>query len=125
LREGYCKDGTVKSRTVANLLHWPLAKIERRRRVLRDEALSNPEEGLAMLRSLPHGHVAAALGTARRIGLDQLLAAGTRAHGQSGAGDDPGPGCSTARPRSWRWHGSWIARPPPFRLTLSPKGWVL
>ena len=29
-----------------------------------------------MLRSLPHGHVAAVLGIARKIGLDRLLAAG-------------------------------------------------
>lgn len=76
LREGYREHGKVKTRTLANLSHWPPAKIERLRRVLRDEALSNPEEGLTMLRSLPHGHVAAALGTARRIGLDRLLAAG-------------------------------------------------
>ena len=29
-----------------------------------------------MLRSLPHGHVAAVLGTARKIGLERLLSAG-------------------------------------------------
>src|SRR5207244_4827773 len=51
-------------------------KIDRLRRVLRDEVLSGAAEGLTMLRSLPHGHVAAALGTARKIGLDRLLAAG-------------------------------------------------
>lgn len=76
LREGYRENGKVKTRTLANLSHWPLAKIERLRRVLRDEALSAPEQGLTMLRSLPHGHVAAALGTARKIGLDRLLAGG-------------------------------------------------
>jgi hypothetical protein len=76
LREGYREDGKVKSRTLANLSHWPLAKIDRLRRVLRDEVLSGPAERLTMLRSLPHGHVVAALGTARRIGLDRLLAAG-------------------------------------------------
>jgi transposase len=74
LREGYREDGKVKTRTLANLSHWPLAKIERLRRVLRDEVLSDPEQGLRMLRSLPHGHVAAVLGTARKIGLDRLLA---------------------------------------------------
>jgi hypothetical protein len=76
LREGYREDGKVKSRTLANLSHWPLAKIERLRRVLRDEVLSGATEGLTMLRSLPHGHVAAVLGIARKIGLDRLLAAG-------------------------------------------------
>ena len=76
LREGYREDGKVKSRTLANLSHWPLAKIERLRRVLRDEVLSSAAEELTMLRSLPHGHVAAVLGIARKIGLDRLLAAG-------------------------------------------------
>ena len=74
LREGYRDAGKVKTRTLANLSHWPLAKIERLRRVLRDEVLSDPGEGLTMLRSLPHGHIAAVLGTARKIGLDRLLA---------------------------------------------------
>lgn len=76
LREGYRENGKVKTRTLANLSHWPLAKIERLRRVLRDEALSAPEQGVTMLRSLPHGHVAAVLGTVRNIGLDRLLAGG-------------------------------------------------
>ena len=76
LREGYREDGKVKSRTLANLSHWPLAKIERLRHVLRDEVLSSTAEGLTMLRRLPHGHVAAVLGIARKIGLDRLLAAG-------------------------------------------------
>src|SRR6478736_59693 len=76
LREGYREDGKVKSRTLANLSHWPLAKIERLRRVLRDEVLSGAAEGLTMLRSLPHGHVAAVLGITRKIGLDRLLAVG-------------------------------------------------
>ena len=75
LREGYREDGTVKSRTLANLSHWPLAKIERLRQVLRDDVLPDGRDGLTMLRSLPHGHVAAVLGTARKIGLERLLAA--------------------------------------------------
>ena len=74
LREGYREDGKVKTRTLANLSHWPLAKIERLRRVLRDEVLSDSGQRLTMLRSMPHGHVAALLGTARKIGLDRLLA---------------------------------------------------
>ena len=52
LREGYREDGKVKSRTLANLSHWPLAKIERLRRVLRDEVLGGATEGLTMLRDL-------------------------------------------------------------------------
>jgi hypothetical protein len=48
LREGYREDGKVKSRTLANLSHWPLAKIERLRQVLRDEDLPDGQEGLTM-----------------------------------------------------------------------------
>ncbi len=43
--------------------------------MLRDEVPEPGERGLTTLRSLPHGHVAAVLGTARRIGFDRLLAA--------------------------------------------------
>ncbi len=50
LREGYREDGKVKSRTLANLSHWPLAKIERLRQVLRDEVLPDGRDGLTMLR---------------------------------------------------------------------------
>ena len=31
------------------------------------------QQAITIIRSLPHGHVAAALGTARKIGLDRLL----------------------------------------------------
>ena len=63
------------TRILANLSHWPMAKIERLARVLRDEVLAEPNEKQTMLRSLPHCHVAAVLGIARRIELDRLLAA--------------------------------------------------
>jgi transposase len=78
LRESYRADGRVKKRTLANLSHWPPAKIEALRRVLRDEAVVAPEQAVTLLRSLPHGHVAAALGTLRRIGLDRVLSGGGR-----------------------------------------------
>ena len=41
--------------------------------MLRGEILVPAGEGLRIVRALPHGHVSAALGTARRIGLDRLL----------------------------------------------------
>jgi len=76
LREGWREDGKVKTRTLANLSRWPMGKIEALRRLLAEDAPSPDGRGVKMLRSLPHGHVAAALGTARRIGLDRLLAVG-------------------------------------------------
>ncbi len=75
LREGYRENGKVKTRTLATLSHWPMARIERLTRVLRDEVLAEPNDKPTMLRSLPHGHVAAVLGTARKIGLKRLLVA--------------------------------------------------
>ena len=74
LRESFRDGGKTKKRTLANLSHWPEAKIEALRRVLREESAAMPEQAVRMLRSLPHGHVAAVLGIARKIGLDRLLA---------------------------------------------------
>jgi hypothetical protein len=73
LRESYRDDGKVKTRTLANLSRWPAAKIEALRRVLKGETLVAPPERLAIERSLPHGHVAAVLGMAKKLGLDRLL----------------------------------------------------
>jgi len=42
--------------------------------VLKDEALLPAAEALAIERSLPHGHVAAVLGTVRRLGLEAMVA---------------------------------------------------
>jgi len=73
LRESYRAGGKVRTRTLANLSRWPEAKIEALRRVLKDEAVVAPPERLAIERSLPHGHVAAVLGLARKLGLDRLV----------------------------------------------------
>jgi hypothetical protein len=79
LRETYREDGKVKKRTLANITHWSAAKIEALRRLLRDEVVGGDQaSGLKLLRSLPHGHVAAALGTLRKIGLDRILSQGGR-----------------------------------------------
>jgi hypothetical protein len=73
LRESY-RDGTkVKNRTLKNLSDWPAEQIEALRAVLRGDRLVPAGEGLQIVRALPHGHVLAALGTARRIKLDRLL----------------------------------------------------
>jgi hypothetical protein len=77
LRETYRADGKVKKRTLANITHWPLGKIEALRCLLRDQLPSGDSaHGLNLLRSLPHRHVAAVLGTVRRLGLDH------RGHGR-------------------------------------------
>ena len=74
LRESYREDGKVKSRTLANISDWPEAKIDSLRRVLAGETLAPPgAERFEIERALGHGHVAAALGTLRRLGLDKVL----------------------------------------------------
>jgi hypothetical protein len=79
LRESYREGDKFKRRTLANLSDWPAAKIEALRRVLRDEAVApTDQQALTLLRSLPHGHVAAALGTLRKLGLERILSQGGR-----------------------------------------------
>jgi hypothetical protein len=80
LRESYRQGGKVKSRTLANLTHWPPAQLDALRRVLRGEVVVAPEEAFEIVRSLPHGHVAAVLGTVRRLGVDHLIAAKRSGH---------------------------------------------
>lgn len=73
LREGWREGKKVKKRTIANLTDWPAAKVEALRRLLKDEPLLSPEDAFEIVRSRPHGHVAAVLGTARRLGLPRWL----------------------------------------------------
>jgi Transposase DDE domain len=79
LRESYRDGDKIRKRTLANLSDWPAAKIEALRCVLRGDAVAPAgREALSMQRSLPHGHVAAALGTLGNLGLDRLLSQGGR-----------------------------------------------
>ena len=73
LRESFRVGDKVRTRTLANLSHWPEAKIAALRAVLKDDLLVPAAGGLEIERSLPHGHVAAVLGTARKLGFDRLL----------------------------------------------------
>lgn len=73
LREGYRENGKTKNRTLANLSHWPAERIEQLRTVLRGERLLAASKAVQITRALPHGHVLAALSTARRIDLDALF----------------------------------------------------
>ena len=74
LRESYRESGKVRKRTLCNLSDWPKATIEGLRGVLRGgTVIPADRDAITVIRTLPHGHVAAALGTARRIGLDRVL----------------------------------------------------
>jgi Transposase DDE domain len=75
LRESYREAGKVKNRTLANLSSWPEAKVDALTRVLKGQPppAAPLDEAFEITRSLPHGHVAAVLGTARRLGLAELI----------------------------------------------------
>src|SRR4051794_30067383 len=74
LRESWREDGKVHKRTLLNLTHWDPAHVEGLRTVLKGGTVIPPgQDAIRIERSRPHGHVAAVLGTTRRIGLDTLL----------------------------------------------------
>ena len=74
LRESYRAGGKVRKRTLCNLSGWSPAHVEGLRGVLKGGTVIPAEhDAFTVTRSLPHGHVAAALGTARKIGLERIL----------------------------------------------------
>jgi hypothetical protein len=74
LRESYREAGKVKNRTLANLSSWPEAKVDALSRVLKGQPPAVALDGaFEITRSLPHGHVAAVLGTLRDLGLEELI----------------------------------------------------
>ena len=74
LREGWREGNKTRKRTLANLSHWPKAKIETFRRLLRDEELVSPQDLFTTRQTLPHGHVEAILAMIRKLGLDAVIA---------------------------------------------------
>ena len=75
LRRTYRENGKVKHETLGNLSDLPPDVLDFMRRRLNGELDETAPNGpFEIVRSLPHGNVAAVLQTARNIGLDQLLA---------------------------------------------------
>jgi len=74
LREGWREGKHVRKRTLANLSDWPKPKIDALRRLLGNEPLVSPSDLFSTVRSVPHGHVDAVLGTIRKLGLESLIA---------------------------------------------------
>ena len=73
LRRSYRENGKVKNETVGNLSHLPDSVVELVRLALRGKTLVPAETALQVLRSRPHGHVAAVLGMVKALGLERLL----------------------------------------------------
>src|SRR4030067_2182257 len=74
LRQSYREGGKVHKRTVGSLKGLPPMMVEQFRRILRGETLVPASEAFEVVRSFPHGHVAAVLGTLHKLELEKLLA---------------------------------------------------
>ena len=76
LRESFWKDGKVRKRTLANLSKLPPHLIDALRRFLKGATPSDIplHDAFDIVRSLPHGHVAAVLSCLRQCGLESLIA---------------------------------------------------
>jgi hypothetical protein len=73
LRRTFRQDGKVKHQTVGNISHLPDDLIELIRIHLRGDPLPTGEGNFDIIRTLPHGHITAILGTIRLLGLDKIL----------------------------------------------------
>ncbi len=73
LRRSYREGGKVKKETLANLSHLPAEAIDALRRVLAGETLISAADAFEIERSLPAGHVNAALAMARRLEVARML----------------------------------------------------
>ena len=73
LRRTYREAGKVKHETVGNISHLPFEIIEIVRRALKGEIFSGVQEDFEIVRSLPHGHVAAVLGMIRKLKLETII----------------------------------------------------
>jgi hypothetical protein len=73
LRRSYRDAGTVKHETLGNVSALPEPALAALRAALAGQTLVAAGEGLQILRSLPHGHLAAVAAQARALGLPELL----------------------------------------------------
>ena len=74
LRESFREEGRVHKRTLANLSDWPQHRIDALAAVLKGQSVvGNIESAFEIIRSRPHGHVAAVLGTLAHVKIDQLI----------------------------------------------------
>ena len=73
LRRSYREGGKVKHENLGNMSHLPPQALEALRRSLSGEVLMSATDEFEIVRSLPHGHVAAVLGVLRALDLERLI----------------------------------------------------
>src|SRR3954469_9717059 len=74
LRRSIRKGKAVTHETLGNLSHLPDHLIEIIKRSLKGETFVPAADAFQITRSLPHGHVEAALKMIRKLGLDEIIA---------------------------------------------------
>ncbi len=76
LRESYREGNQVKKRTLANLSKLPDDVVDNMKLVLKGAKVSIEDaipSNFEVIRSLPHGHIAAILGMIKKLGLSQII----------------------------------------------------
>lgn len=73
LRESRRIHGRVEKKTLANLTNWPSDVVAGLEMLIKRDKTSIIDD-FKVRRTLPHGHVAATLGTLKRIGLEKIIA---------------------------------------------------
>ena len=74
LRESYRENGKVRKRTLANLSKWPPEVVEQLQKILKGgRTIEQLKSSFEVVRSRPHGHVLAVLGTLRRLKLESAI----------------------------------------------------
>lgn len=74
LRESFRKNGKSSKRTLANLTKWPKNIVANFKKLLSGgTVVDSLKDSFDVIRSLPHGHVAATIGSLRKIGLHKII----------------------------------------------------
>ena len=74
IRKAWREDGRLRKKTLANLTQLPPHIVDGIRGLFEGGvAIARPEDVFTIRRSLPHGHVAAVLGTLRSLGMVRIL----------------------------------------------------
>ena len=74
LRESFRQDGKSRKRTLANLSRLPRHVVDALDALLKGTTQTPSSDTFDIVRTLPHGHVAAVLGSLRNCGIDRIIA---------------------------------------------------
>ncbi len=120
LRRSYREGGKVKNETLGNLSHLPDHVIDGLRAMLAGRRLVDLDSDFEIVRSLPHGHVAAVLGVLRELGLHMEVGLSRRRGDRPSRGGKvaggvmwfSAAGATRQRPCSRRWSASYAGTCP-------------